>query len=207
LSDKDNGAVEDAARQCSPKDYCSNLLTTADGCPRRYSSDRKCCIKESGRGEPSRERLPVSLRLESINIPAVIATVENVAKTRQGRRRQSPEGRKAKEGCAYVEDCRNAVSIGGIAGTSALSFGRRTVNTSGRNFRPPLSRTAVRPPGTKELYKHEVLVYMLRRPGQMKARLQEPDSSAFDRSELFTWKWRQSPALHKIMQVFIKANC
>jgi len=60
----------------------------------------------------------------------------------------------AEQECACVGNCRNVVSIAGIAGALALSFGWQTVNTSGRNFRPLLLRTAVRPPGTKELYKH-----------------------------------------------------
>jgi len=93
------------------------------------------------------------------------------------------------------------ISIVGITGALALSFSWQTLNTSGRNFRPLLSRTAVRPPGTKELYKHRFW-YMLLRPRQMKTRLQEPDSLAFDRSELFTWKWRQSPAVQDNASVY-----
>jgi len=202
--------VEDAERgNLSPKDYRGNFLTAA--IPRRPTPQiGNVALKkggENGKKAGTESDYPY-LSDRRINIPTVIATIAEYRKNSSPeRKKRLPRPRGERGTCAYVEDCGNAVSIGGIAGTSALSFGRRTVNTSGRNFRPPLSRTAVRPPGTKELYKHEVLVYMLRRPGQMKARLQEADSSAFDRSELFTWKWRQSPALHKIMQVFIKANC
>lgn len=118
-------------------------------------------------------------------------------------RKKRPRGRNKN---VRVGNCRNVVSIAGITGALALSFGWQTLNTSGRNFRPLLSRTAVRPLGTKELYKHRF--WYIRYYDRAKWRPACKNQIASPLIEVnYLHGNGDNLLLHRIMQVFIKANC